>query len=409
MFYRQKQDKMASFKAVILKHQLKNDGTFSIKIRITHNRRSKYINTDLVVTKDDITKSFKLKSLFFIEETNKLIQKYRDICNRNSHLLKDMDINQVLDLITKIEKPDVFSLDIIEYGRQYILTLIKGKRIRTAERYKTSLNNLIRFIGKNRIDINQITSKFLKDWIEWIEGKAAKSLYPSCIRKLHNDAKREYNIEELGIIKIPLSPFSTTKLPKLSKPRNIDIPVEKIREIRNLKDKTYRYNLARDVFILSFCLWGTNAIDLYECTNYKNGRITYCRSKTKNVRDDKAEISIKIEPEVIPLVEKYKDKTGKRVFCFYQMYKGNRNFSSAIGEELRKIRKDIDVDYLVFYSARHSFATILTNDVGVDKYLVHQMLNHVIEEMKDTDKYIRKNWKPFDIANRKLLDFVFSI
>jgi len=246
---------MATFKAVILKHQLKNDGTLSIKIRITHNRRSKYINTDLVITKDDITKSFKLKSLFFIEETNKLIQKYRDICNRNSHLLKDMDINQVLDLITKIEKPDVFSLDIIEYGRQHILTLIKDKRIKTACIYQTSLNSLIKFRNSEKIDINEITSKFLNDWIDYIEGGRAKSLYPACIRKLHNDAKREYNIEELGIVKIPLSPFSTIRLPKEPKPEDIDIPIEKVREIFNLEDKTYRYNLARDVFILSFCLW----------------------------------------------------------------------------------------------------------------------------------------------------------
>ena len=42
---------MASFKAVVFKHQMRNDATFGIKIRLTHNRKSKYINTDLVVTK----------------------------------------------------------------------------------------------------------------------------------------------------------------------------------------------------------------------------------------------------------------------------------------------------------------------------------------------------------------------
>ena len=48
---------------------------------------------------------------------------------------------------------------------------------------------------------------------------------------------------------------------------------------------TSRHNLARDVFMLSFCLWGTNAIDLYECTDLKNGRLTYNRAKTKDRRD----------------------------------------------------------------------------------------------------------------------------
>jgi integrase len=160
--------------------------------------------------------------------------------------------------------------------------------------------------------------------------------------------------------------------------------------------------------MLSFCLWGTNAIDLYECTDYKDGRIIYNRKKTKNRRDDGAKISIKVEPEIMPLVEKYRDKTGKRVFCFYQMYSNSATFNSTIGKGLQRMREEIGIDNLIFYSARHSFATIAVNDVGIDKYKVHQMLNHVDGEMKITDIYVRKSWKPMDEANRKLLDFVFE-
>jgi integrase len=401
---------MASFKAEIYKHQVRRDGTYSIKIRIIHNRKKKYIDTDLVVTKNDITKGFKLKNYFFIDETEKLIKKYRDICNKNAHALKSMEVEQVFELITQVEKSDNLQIDIIEYGRN----ALKKEKPGTAKNIQCALNNLIAFVGRERIDINEITAKFIKEWIEWITGARAKSLYPACIRKLHNEAKREFNIEELGIIKIPLSPFSVVKLPKEPKPRDIDIPVEKIRTMFRLEDKnnlthiTSRYNIARDVFMLSFCLWGTNAKDLYECTDFKNGRITYNRAKTKDRRDDSALISIKVEPEIMPIVEKYRDKTGKRVFCFYQMYSDVGTFNAAIGKGLKQIRKIIDIDYLVFYSARHSFATIATNDVGIDKYLVHQMLNHVDEKMKITDKYIRKSWKPMDDANRKLLDFVFE-
>ena len=405
---------MASFKAEVYKHQVRRDGTYSIKIRVIHNREKRYINTDLVVTKDDITKGFKLKNYFFIDETDKIIKKYRDICNKNAVMLKNMDIEQVYDLITKTEKSNSVAIDIVDYGKRQIDILIKNGRNKTVSSYKTALNSLIKFVGRERIDINEITAKFIKDWIDWIQGGRAKSLYPACIRKLHNEAKREFNVEELGIIKIPLSPFSVVKLPKEPKPRDIDIPVEKFRELFRLKDAeetkniNNRYNFARDIFMLSFCLLGTNAKDLYECTDFKNGRLTYNRSKTKDRRDDAALISIKIEPEIMPLMEKYKDKTGKRVFCFYQMYADSGTFNAAIGEGLRQIRKVIGVDYLVFYSARHSFATIATNDVGIDKYTVHQMLNHVDEKMKITDKYIRKSWKPLDEANRKLLDFVFE-
>jgi integrase len=98
------------------------------------------------------------------------------------------------------------------------------------------------------------------------------------------------------------------------------------------------------------------------------------------------------------------------------MYSDPHALNDAIGKGIRGnktkdtagIRHDIGVDYLTFYSARHSFATIATNDAGIDKYKVHQMLNHVIPEMKITDRYVRKSWKSFDIANRKLLDYVFE-
>jgi integrase len=168
--------------------------------------------------------------------------------------------------------------------------------------------------------------------------------------------------------------------------------------------------------MLSFCLWGTNAVDLYECTDYKNGRITYDRTKTKSRRDDYANISIKVEPEILPLMEKYRDKTGERVFCFYQMYSDPHALNDAIGKGMRGIEKKgmgglrqaLDIDNLTFYTARHSFASIATNDVKINKYTVHEMLNHVIKELKITDIYVNKDWSPMDEANRKLLDFVFE-
>ena len=56
-------------------------------------------------------------------------------------------------------------------------------------------------------------------------------------------------MEKFGIIKIPLSPFSVVKLPKIPKAKDTDISVGKIRDIINLEDTnvyqngTNRHNL----------------------------------------------------------------------------------------------------------------------------------------------------------------------
>ena len=42
---------MATFKAVVLKGNKRNDGTFNINMRATHKRKSKYIKTNFVVAK----------------------------------------------------------------------------------------------------------------------------------------------------------------------------------------------------------------------------------------------------------------------------------------------------------------------------------------------------------------------
>lgn len=53
---------MATFKAEVYKHQKRSDGTWNVKIRVTHNRQKKYLSTPIYVKQDDITRSsFKLK------------------------------------------------------------------------------------------------------------------------------------------------------------------------------------------------------------------------------------------------------------------------------------------------------------------------------------------------------------
>ena len=169
---------------------------------------------------------------------------------------------------------------------------------------------------------------------------------------------------------------------------------------------TNRYNFALDLFILSFALVGMNLVDLYYCECCTDGRITYDRIKTKNRRADHARISIKIQPEIQALVDKYRDPTGKRMFKFYRMYASMTTIHKAVGAGLKKIAEAIGLDELDFYAARHTWATIAQNDAGVDKWTVHTSLNHVDDETKITDTYIRKSWDPIDKANRKVLNLV---
>lgn len=413
---------MATFKAEIYAHQKRADGTYNIKIRVTHKQRKKYLATPWYVGKEDMTRALKLKNQRYIDMVEDLLRKYRSICNSVGEGLDDMSVEQVVELITRKETDKPFDLDIVDYTRKFVTKLDKAGRGGTARAYEVAINSLCRFVGRESVSIKEITVQFLTDWIAWIaaqpprknckKGDRAQSLYLAQLRAMYNRAKKEFNDEEAGIIRIPFSPFNKVEIPKPSLSRKRALTVEQLRKFSEIPYTTIlqpgvnRFNFAKDVFLLSFMLVGMNAVDLYTATDCKGGRITYQRAKTRNRRADNAEISIKLEPEVMALFEKYRDPSGQRVFKFYKLYSTMDTFCAALNKGLKKLGDIIGVDDLEFYAARHSWATIANNDAGVDKYTVHEALNHVDETMRVTDIYIRKNWERIDKANRAVLDLL---
>ena len=149
-----------------------------------------------------------------------------------------------------------------------------------------------------------------------------------------------------------------------------------------------------------------NAADLYEVEagSLVDGRITYNRRKPRNRRADQAEISVKVEPEAAELIHRYRDPSGVKLFDFYHRYGTVGSFEANLNKGLKKVGTAIGVDGLEFYAARHTWATLAVNQAGVDKYTVHQALNHVDDSMRNTDMYIKKSYEGNDLANRKVLD-----
>lgn len=74
---------------------------------------------------------------------------------------------------------------------------------------------------------------------------------------------------------------------------------------------------------------------------------------------------------------------------------------------MTRMRKNLNIPQLTFYSARYSWASIAYNDLGIDKYIIHQCLNHSDKNMEITDVYIKRDWSVIDKANRRVLDYVF--
>ena len=421
---------MLTIKAEIKRSELKVDGTYNVKIRFTLDRKVKRLSTNLFVTQQDLTKSLKFKEDTSIKrEIDRLVLYYREQCLKLQLDQNHYSLDEIIEFLNG-EQEKQQTIDFIKFSREWIAsTTIKG-----APNYTTAINALVRFVGKEELGINLITLDFLEQFKAFLIGERdartkklmqqgkrvtsnrTLSLYLVSIKKLFNEAKRKFNKKDKNLILIPNSPFEDFKIPKQEATRKRAIPADIIKKVWKLPYKdmkkgyksTCRYNLAKDCFILSFCLIGINSADLYNATKMRGNTIIYNRTKTKARRLDGAKMMVDIPKIVQPLIDKYKDSTGKRLFNFYQYYGDEKTFNKAINSGLKEIGSILEVDDLEYYAARHSWATIALNKVGIDKYIVHAALNHIDDSMKVTDIYIERDFVNENKANAKVVKYVFG-
>lgn len=398
---------MATFKAMIKKGNKKADGTWNVVIRFTHKTKVRFIPTTLYITKKDITASYKIKNANILDRCNDIIKEYRNRLSELSLEFNDIDIDTIASYIR--QKKENKGISFTDFAAKWI----EESTIKGVKNYKTALNALCSFVGRDNILCEEINVKTMKAFENALKDRPrAQSLYPNCIKTIFNAAKEYYNDEDNDIIRIKhtLDKYKPVEQ-NIAEKRALD--VETIRRIFALpydnirvKGKSSRHDLALDCFRLSFCLMGMNSADLYYADKLEDNVIIYDRMKTKDRRRDKAEIQVKITDYIKPLVEKYKGK--ERVFNFYERFTTMESFNRAINIGLKEIGKEIGIERLQFYAARHSMATIAVNDVKISKYIVNDMLNHTDQSLRITELYIKKDFNTINEANIKLLDYVLK-
>lgn len=429
---------MATFKICIFKHHERSDGKFPVFIRVCWKRKYGYIKTGLYVSKKQIKiqdKNYSIKDQRVINELNGRIEVYED--------LKVTKLRNNIDLYTARELAEYFkkegssgtdpTIDFVEFAEKHFKRLIDRGKKSTAISLRTSVNAMIDFCnGRKQISITEINARFLSDFETFLQKKRTLKRknqhgnivtierpgvskvgirdYMVAIRTIFNAARYEYNDEDRGEIRIAHYPFRKYEIKKAPDPQKRALTIEQIRKISAVTNKDLQFPrsvLARDVFMLSFYLAGMNLADLYDAkaSAYANDRLSYYRQKTRDRRQDSAYISISVEPETMPLLKKYRDKTGERVFCFANMYATADTFCSNVNIGLKRVAMVCEIpENISTYYARFSFATIARNDCGVSKDDINLSLDHVDASLKMADAYIKKDWSIIDRVIRKVIN-----
>ena len=309
-------------------------------------------------------------------------------------------------------------VDFFEFAKTYIENMRSaGRSEKSCANYEIAVRNLAKFVGRNtNLDCNEMTTDFRKRYHDWMMksklGIRGQELYLVSIRAIFNNVLSTFNDSEIGRIQIRTNPFKNFEIPQLKSISSAEkkaLPVDVLQKIFTAPISTSREELARDIFLLSFCLCGINAVDLYRCDKINGTQLIYFRSKTKDRRNDDAEMRISIPKEVMYIFNRYRSGSveNEHIFSFSSRYLESDNFTKAINTGLKSIGKKLELDENIsLYYARHSWATIAINDIRLPEEVVDECLVHA-PVRKMLHRYVKRDWSRIDVTNRQVLDYVF--
>ncbi|MDD7246580.1 MAG: hypothetical protein PUH57_00335 [Prevotellaceae bacterium] len=393
---------------------LRSDGTKKAYIKVSHQGTRKRIPTLVSLSSKEYSatkQGIKIKNLEkkkILDDQMKVVQmQFMDMSQEDYVINKVVDVNAIADA-AKIKSPVSGQIiedeerkginlppDFFEFTDQWLsICTLKGKK-----NYAAAVNSFKNYLQKTYLPFKDIKPMLVLEYQNSLANKPrAQSLYVNALSHLWEEADRLLDDE------IPKSPFRKIKIARQK-------PVGQRATTINIIKKIYEYKgggragLARDCFILSFCLMGMNAVDLYNCKYLKKGLLCYDRSKVKDRRVDKAHTEINVHDFILPIIKKYRIESTY-VFDFHKRYCRSEDFSRALNIGLKQILGERTT--VTFYSARHSWATIARNDCGIDKGTVNDALVHVDREMSITDLYIKKDYRLINEANKKVIEYVFG-
>ena len=373
----------------------------AVSFLVCQGKTKKRIPTEVTVTDADLTSNQKkIKNVEKARKVEELLRAYKDRLYSLSLDItgSNMDASAIVERLTS-QGGDIDFFEFAEDWMKHTSTTSLGN-------YRTMLNSLESHLQKRRLSFTSINYSMLEGFKEYLKDKPrAMSMYLGLMRHLYREAMRKYNTDYEQVIKN--DPFTRFKVPRQVMKKGVRaLSLEEFLKVYNFKGKEgSRPQLARDCFILSFCLMGMNSVDLFNVKDCKGGVIRYNRQKTKDRRDDEAYIEVKIDPFIMPLVKKYKGSS--RVFNFYNRYADYLTFNANVNKGLKKVGDAVGIPNLQFYQARHTFATLSRNLMKFSKSDVDEALNHV-GTMDIADVYIAKDFSIINENNAKLIKKVFK-
>lgn len=384
---------------------VKQDGKYPVKIKV-YQKVPRYYTTGISLTRkewDDLSTSKSRAS----KEIRESIE--------NSY-------SWIRDNVKALAEMGMFSFDLLNarLGKGIGSTLNDALRakideteaISTRNIYKQTLKNVEEFAGKN-IQFSSITPDWLRKCEKyWLKTKnnTTIGMHFRNLRIIINDVRKA------GVMKEAQYPFGKGKY---------EIPVgqsiKKALSTEQLKaifsyvcdnETTERY---RDLWLFIYLCNGLNVADLIKLkySNIVDGEICFVRQKTENRTKNQKLIRVALISPLQHIIDKWGNRKIDSNYIFpyleggesdEERYKKTRDLYKRINKRMKLIGKEIGIENITTYTARHSFASTLKRK-GANISYISDCLGH--SDIRTTEFYLSSFEKEDRTKNASLLvDFL---
>ncbi|WP_223860940.1 site-specific integrase [Spirosoma validum] len=415
----------ATVKVVYYTHKTLADGSHPFVVRITKNRKNRWISTGLSLhpkywneQKKEIRRSYpETERSKLLKKLAEWQEKYEKVVEMVTDMDEQYDVKSIAAKAVENRK-QTRKITLLAYIDSIVEGMVKANQTGNSIVYRDLRNQLHKFIvdeyDTSDVSFDKITVKFCYEWENTLRITGAtdntlsnrfRTLRAVLNRAIANGyAKADNypfarNVAEKHKFSVGKFDTSTQKraisrdhIRKIEAYQPVGAATGPYAQLKN-DAEIERLQRAKDIFLFSFYVAGINFVDLaklrwrdIQIDDIENQRINYVRQKTGG------KFSLKLLEPAMAIIERYRAETytGPDSYIFpilnvqthTTVVKINNRIHKVLGQtntDLKTIGRTIGLTIpLTTYVARHSFAMALIR-AGAGKSVVGQAFQHGAE------------------------------
>jgi site-specific recombinase XerD len=385
---------MASITVFFKDTQALKDGQYSIYLRITQNRKHKYVKIG-TSTKQlwDYENNLPKKKHPLYRELITSIKQKETIASKQILNWENDAVDYSADEIKRTLKAENKKVTVFTYYDTVVKRLAKEGRLGYSDIFKANLSSLKKYRSDKDFSFSDINTDFINNYVNYLKEHEIKEntifLHLRNFKTLINYAIKD------KIVRDTYNPFREVSFSKYRKIKTEKraIRIDKTIEIESFEaQKESRLWHSKNYYLFSYYTMGTNFVDMAKLTwdNVQGDVLIYIRTKTKK------EYKIPLNEKAKAILAYYRENGhGKYIFPILsdEKYRNPNQKQDRIKRILRYMNADLKTigaalgieTKLTSYVARHTAATTLKRS-GQPVQVIKELMGHDSE--KTTEIYL---------------------